>query len=137
MTRVLFLTHQFLPRHLGGTELYTLALARELLGRGDEAQVVTYVESPSADPADFRLARTVVQGVPVTEIHYNLSVTPWRARYEYANPFTERLLGQILQDVRPDLLHATHLMKISGAALRPALRRQLPIVVTLTDFWAI
>lgn len=52
-------------------------------------------------------------------------------------PRTERLLGQILQDVRPDLLHATHLMKISGAALRPALRRQLPIVVTLTDFWAI
>ena len=137
MMRVLFLTHQFLPRHLGGTELYTLALARELLGNGAEAQVVTYVESPAADPAEFQLAHTVVQDVPVTEIHYNLSVAPWRARYEYANPFTEHQLDGILRQVRPDLVHATHLMKVGGAALRPALRRRLPIVATLTDFWAV
>lgn len=131
------MTHQFLPRHIGGTELYTLALARALRQRGDEVQVITCHESPSGDPKDFGPRSTEVEGIRVTEIHYNLSVAPRPARFEYENPHIEAWVDQCLESSRPDVVHFTHLMKLSGAALRPPARRRLPTIVTLTDFWTI
>ncbi|MEX2029747.1 MAG: glycosyltransferase [Anaerolineales bacterium] len=135
--RILYLTHQYFPRHVGGTEVYTHALAQRARRAGHEAAVVTYHESASANPRRFGPYGRWHDGIRVWELHYNLQVSPEPARYEFHNPVIAGWIADLLDDLRPDLVHATHLMKLSGAAIEPCLARGIPVMVTLTDFWAI
>ncbi len=135
--RVLYLTHQYLPRHVGGTEIYTHGLARRAVAAGFEVAVIAYHESPSASVSDFGVVPRTHEGIPVREIHYNLSVAPDPARSEHENPFVGALVGRELEDFRPDLVHVMHAMKLSGAALDACRAHGVPFIVTLSDFWFI
>ncbi len=135
--KVLFLTHQFLPRAVGGTELYTLGLAQALLGLGHQPRVVTYVESPSNRTEAFVPEDGEVEGVAFTEIPFNLSVASRPARAEYANVFTAARVAQVLKREKPSLVHATHLMKLGAACVAPVNEAGVPFIATLTDFWSI
>jgi glycosyltransferase involved in cell wall biosynthesis len=135
--RITYLTHQYFPRHIGGTEVYTQSLAEQALTRGDEVRIYTYVESPSGDPNDYGIREVSHNKIPVFEIHYNLSTAPHPALYEYDNPFVGQLLREELEQFQPDIVHATHLMKISGAVIPTACLLDIPIIITLTDFWTI
>jgi len=133
--RILYLTHQYLPRHVGGTEVYTRGLALRAQRAGHDVRVVTHVESASLDPTDYGATETLVDGIPVTEVHHNLSRAENPARAEYDNPTMVELLGPLLQAARPDLIHALHVMKLSGAALQLCYDLGLPVILTLADYW--
>jgi glycosyltransferase involved in cell wall biosynthesis len=133
--RVMYLTHQYLPRHVGGTEIYTHGLARRATQAGFPVTVVTYHESPSGQAADYGVFPQEHEGIPVREIHYNLSVAPDPARYEYDNPFTAEVLAREIEAFRQDLVHVMHAMKLSGSALAVCRKLGVPFVVTLCDFW--
>ena len=135
--RILSLTHQYLPRHIGGTELYARGLCRRAAADGHEVSLLTYHESPSGREADFGLRRSEVDGIPVAEIHYNLSLADSTVRFEFDNPFVGRLVEQELRCHPPDLVHAIHTMKLSGAALPPCAAAGRPVLATLCDFWYI
>jgi glycosyltransferase involved in cell wall biosynthesis len=132
--RLLYLTHQYFPRHVGGTEVYTRGLAIRAQQAGHVVRVVTAVESP--DPR-CRLVDTEHDGVPVTEVHQNLSCAVNPARAEFDNPEIAEVLAPLLERERPDVIHALHGMKLSAAALDLCYRLRLPTVVTLVDFWFI
>jgi glycosyltransferase involved in cell wall biosynthesis len=135
--RIVYLTHQYFPRHTGGTEIYTRGLAERARRAGHSARVITCVESPHLDAAHHGARHTEHEGVPVTELHFNLSAAPEPALAEYDNPFTGELLRRELETVRPDLVHATHLMKLSASALEVCSQLDIPVVLTLTDYWLI
>lgn len=135
--RIVYLTHQYFPRHTGGTEVYTHGLAKRALGAGHSARVITCVESPHLDSAHHGARHTEYEGVPVTELHYNLSAAPDPARAEYDNPFMGALLRREFDTVRPDLVHATHLMKLSASAVEVCYQLNIPVAITLTDYWLI
>ncbi len=135
--RIVYLTHQYFPRHTGGTEVYTHGLAKRARRAGHSARVITCVESPHLDPARHGARHTEYEGVPVTELHFNLSVAPEPALAEYDNPFTGALLRREFETVRPDLVHAAHLMKLSASALEVCYQMNVPVVLTLTDYWLI
>ena len=133
--RLAWLVHQYLPEHVGGTELYTHGMARRARADGHEVLVVTYRESPSADPGDYAAIEREYDGVPVLELPYNLSIAPSIARYEYDNPVLGRRVRDALEDFRPDLVHCVHAMKLSASALHACSELGVPFVVTLCDFW--
>ena len=135
--RIVYLTHQYFPRHTGGTEVYTHGLAKRALRAGHDARVITCVESPHLDAAQHGARHTEYGGVPVTELHFNLSAAPEPARAEYDNPFTGELVRREFEAARPDLVHAAHLMKLSASALEVCYRLDIPVVITLTDYWLI
>jgi glycosyltransferase involved in cell wall biosynthesis len=135
--RIVYLTHQYLPRHIGGTELYTYGLAKRARRAGNFVQVITCVESPHLDSAHYGARHTEHDGIPVTEIHFNLSVASDPALAEYDNPFTGALLRQELGAIRPDLIHVVHLMRLSGAALEVCYQLDIPVALTLADYWFI
>jgi glycosyltransferase involved in cell wall biosynthesis len=135
--KILYLTHQYFPRHVGGTEIFLRGLALGAQAHGHEVRIVTYVESPSGDPSDYGPRKTVVDGLPVTEIHYNLSVAPDPARYEFDNAFVGAIVERELDSFAPDIVHALHTMKLSGAALAACHKKEIPVVATLCDFWFI
>ncbi|MDB6122413.1 MAG: glycosyl transferase, group 1 [Pedosphaera sp.] len=135
--KIAYFTHQYFPRHIGGTEVYLRGLARRAAASGHEVLIITYHESPSDNPRDFGVHRTEVDGLPVLEIHYNLSLAPQPALYEYNNPFIANLVRQELETFAPDLVHALHTMKLSGAVLESCYALGIPAIVTMCDFWYI
>ena len=135
--RVAYLTHQYFPRHVGGTEVYTHGLAVRAQAAGAAVEVFTYHESPSGDRRDYGVVSTAHDGIPVREIHYNVSVADDPARAEYDNPETGRMVREELRRFRPDLVHVMHAMKLSGSALSACRDLGIPFVVTLCDFWFI
>jgi glycosyltransferase involved in cell wall biosynthesis len=96
---------------------------------------VTHVESASLDPQDYGATTTLLDGISVTEIHHNLSRADSPARAEYDHPRIAELLGAVVQAARPDVIHALHGMKLSGAALRLCYELGLPVILTLADYW--
>ena len=135
--KITYFTHQYLPRHIGGTEVYTHGLAVRAQRAGHSVRVISHVESTSLDPSDYKAVRTEHDGIPVTELHHNLSRAANPARAEYDNPHIAELLRRELETDRPDLIHALHLMKLSGAALKVCYDLNLPVVLTLADYWLI
>jgi glycosyltransferase involved in cell wall biosynthesis len=134
---IVYIAHQFFPRHVGGVEVYTLALAKRTLAAGHQVTVITYHESPSLNAGDFGPQYTSYQDIPVVEIHYNLSTAPNPAQYEYNNSFTANILRHILLKLKPDLVHVMHAIKLSASILNVCDALQIPFIVTLCDFWFI
>jgi len=135
--QITYFTHQYFPRSIGGTEVYTRGLALRAQRAGHSVRVISHVESPSLDRNDYKAIATEHEGIPVTEIHYNLSRAAHPARAEYDNPHIVELLKPELERNKPDIVHAVHAMKLSGAALNLCYEMQLPVVLTLADYWFI
>jgi glycosyltransferase involved in cell wall biosynthesis len=134
---IVYFTHQFFPRHIGGVETYTLALAKHARAAGHKVTVVAYHESRSLNPVDYGPQYTVVDEIPVVEIHYNFSSSPHAASYEYNNLFTANVLRIVLPKIKPDLVHIMHAMKLSTSVLNVCDVLQIPFIVTMCDFWFI
>lgn len=133
--RILFLLHQYFPRHVGGTEVLAQGLARRFQRQGHSVRIITCHESDVQRPEDFCVERHTVASIPVREVHFNLSVTPHPARCEYANDFTAQAVIEELDHFQPDVVHVLHVMKLSGAAVRACTARGYRVVVTLCDYW--
>ena len=133
--RIVYLTHQYFPRHVGGTEVFTHGLAVRARQAGHQVQVITHCESPSVNPSDYCAVATEYDGIQLTEIHHNLSRADNPARAEYDNPQVVEMLRPVLAAAKPDLVHAVHGMKLSGAALELCYDEGLSVILTLTDYW--
>ena len=134
---ILYLCHQFLPEHIGGTELYTLGLARRAHQAGHQVLVAHYVESPSGDRADVRLEYDQYQGIPTAQIFFNLSLAGHPLRAEYQNTELVPFFQELHQAFQPDLVHHTHSMKLTASALRYFARQGVRSILTMPDFWHI
>jgi glycosyltransferase involved in cell wall biosynthesis len=115
--------------------MYTRGLVRRAVVAGHQAEVVACHESPSSSSEGFCVQHSEHEGVPLIEVHFNLSVTPYPARCEYDNPFPARAVAQEIASFRPDVVHVTHALKLSGAAIHACLDGGVPVVVTLCDYW--
>jgi glycosyltransferase involved in cell wall biosynthesis len=135
--KITYFTHQYLPRHIGGTEVYAHGLAVRAQRAGHSVRVISHVETSSLDRSDYKAVRTEHDGIPVIELHHNLSQAADPARAEYDNPHIVELLRRELETDKPDLVHALHVMKLSGAALKLCYDLNLPVVLTLADYWPI
>lgn len=135
--RIALIVHKFPPRSIGGTEIYTMNLARGLAARGHEV-FVFYREDRFGDGSletwweererfyAFRISRGVrPQSMSLLERFLD---TFW-------NSDVERAFDQFLEKVRPQLVHFQHLMLLSYRLISQAKRRGLPVILTLHDYW--
>ncbi len=135
--RIAYILHQYFPRHIGGTEVYTEGLNRYMKDAGHETLLLTYHETHHNEKKDFVCQTNDHQGEKIKEIHYNLSCAPNPVKYEYCNPFTGKLIKKELKSFQPDIVHIMHSMKVSGAIFSVCRALKLPMIVTLCDFWFI
>lgn len=127
--RVLLVIHGYPPRYNAGSEVYTQALARELVSR-HEVRVFTRQEDPSltqfatvdeTDAEDRRVRLRVVNNFES------------RDRYRYDGVDTE--FRRLLDEFPADVVHVNHISHLSTTLLRTVRARGLPLVYTLHDFW--
>jgi len=133
--RIAYLTHQYFPRHVGGTEVYTRGLALRAKAAGHEVSILTAHDPVSGDHTLRGVHHTEHEGIPLVEIHYSLGTAPQPARYEYENPYAARKIKGELRRFKPDIVHVAHAMKLSGACLEACDSLRIPFIVTLCDFW--
>lgn len=129
--RILHIAHQYLPDHVGGTELYTQSLAAMQQDAGHTVAVLTRRDDPS--PALVREADS--QGVAI----WRASCGELSATGRFAAAYGQRQLAdhlrQVLADFQPELVHIQHLMGWPGEVGQLLRAAQIPFVVSLHDYW--
>lgn len=128
--RILHLVHQYPPEHVGGTELYTQALARGLTARGHDVSV--FYPRVAAAPS---LERRVEAGVQVLAAGTEAHGPTARFLATFYMPGMVALFCDAVRDIRPDLVHVQHLMGLPAEILRPLRQEAIPYVATLHDYW--
>jgi glycosyltransferase involved in cell wall biosynthesis len=129
--RILLVSHDFLPKHPAGTEIYTFQLAQHLRRLGHDAHVFTTEKEISRPNLGVHLRH--YQGVPVHELTNNLFYNRFDETWNY--PPVERSFSIFLDDFRPDAVHFMHLMYLSIGCVEEVQRRGLPVFYTLHDYW--
>lgn len=131
--KVALFVHCFFPDHFYGTETYTLQLAKNLQALGHEVCVVSGVFQ-----GEPRLGAVVTRyhydGVPVWALDKNYQPHA-TVRETYWQESMRPHLRRVLEEVRPDIVHVTHLINHTAVLLEEVARLGCPLVATLTDFF--
>jgi glycosyltransferase involved in cell wall biosynthesis len=128
--RVLHLVHQYPPDHVGGTELYTRAVA-QALGRRDCQVAVFSRRNQDGAGRESRAENNVSVWVA-----WDGAMGPTRRFLAtFGNGVIEEAFGEALDSFQPDLVHIQHLMGLPTSLLGHIHRQNIPFVATLHDFW--
>ncbi len=128
--RILHLVHQYLPEHVGGTELYTKWLTDGLQQKGHQAAIFA---RRSADGAGLNQRDDA--GVQVW--------SAWNGRFHPTNRFTstfrnaflQQAFVQTLKQFQPNIIHIQHMMGLPIKIIEEIQKRSIPYIITLHDFW--
>ena len=131
--KVALFVHCFFPSHFYGTETYTLELARNLLALGHEPVVVTAV-FPGEPSRGEVLSTYRYENIPVYCIDKNY-FPHHRVKDTYFQIEVRALLKTLLIDIKPDIVHVTHLINHTAVLLDVIRELNVPAVATLTDFF--
>lgn len=129
--KVLLVSHRFPPLHHGGTELYTYNLAKSLIKAGHEVWVVYRSYDPIK--VNYSIIEKEYKGIKIFTINKMI----YREGYEktYQDEKIDTLFTEILNKVEPDVVHINHLLYLSFGIVDRAKDNQIPIVMTLHDYW--
>lgn len=128
--KILLTSHGYPPEGSGGTERYVQKLAEALMARGHEVAVVA---GSLQWFHEDRISKSVVRGIPVAHVHRS---DPYNDRWDKSFcPTAGALYDRVLSEVKPDLVHVHHWIRLTRDLVELARRRRVPAVVTLHDFW--
>ncbi len=127
--KILKTIHQFLPRHVAGSEVHTYYLCKELLKRHDVRLVYP---DHFDDRASLEIRETVYDGIPVTTFKYPYGSIDFEKTYRNAE--MDALFSRLLDEYQPDLLHIQHLFYMTPRIILLARERGIPVVMTLHEY---
>jgi glycosyltransferase involved in cell wall biosynthesis/MoaA/NifB/PqqE/SkfB family radical SAM enzyme len=127
--KVLQVIHGYPMRYNAGSEVYTQTLCHALAER-HEVHVFTR-EDDSFAP-DYALRREVDRDDPRVTLHV---VNMPRSRDRYRHVGVDQRFAEVLDRLRPDVVHIGHLNHLSTSLVAEAATREIPIVYTLHDYW--
>ena len=131
--KVALFVHCFFPEHFYGTETYTYELARNLKAMGHEPTVVSAVFQ-GEPPREALVTRYDFKGIPVVCIDRN-KLPHGRIRETYYQPELRPVLRQVVNELRPDIAHVTHLINHTAALVDVLVEAGIPRVASFTDFF--
>jgi glycosyltransferase involved in cell wall biosynthesis len=135
--RIALVVHKYPPASVGGTEIYTQNLARELSAQ-DHRVFVFYRDDEGAtgrDKANWE-GREGVTMYPVSRPYNPRTASPPAQFLDtFFNPDVEHAFRQFLEVSRPDLVHFQHVAMLSYRLIGLAKDAGLPVVLTLHDYW--
>lgn len=127
--KILQVVHYFMTHGMGGSELYTYYLSKELSKQHDVRLFFTIPE----DNDKTKVVQGHYQGLPYWALKKN------RETYEYLfqerNKWVEKEFNEVLQQFKPDLVHFQHLINLSLRLPCLAKEKGIPCCLTLHDFW--
>jgi glycosyltransferase involved in cell wall biosynthesis len=133
--KVLLISNGFPPHHWAGTETYTAAIAQGLRKRNHQVQVLC--GGDWEDGLDYYNGHSddLYQDIPVRRLNLNWANAPDPFLYLYNNPVVADYLVNYLDELQPDLVHVTSCERLSASVLQTVKGADLPLILSLTDFW--
>lgn len=133
--RILLCVHQFFPLFSAGTEVLTLSTAQSLRASGYIVEIVTAklsnIQAPNT--STYRYQDFLVHQL---EIPYSpAGVSSDSILKEYENNAVSAPFKQLLDEVKPHLVHFFHLKNLTISALQACFEYKIPTVYTPTDYW--
>ena len=138
--KILLTVHQFFPDFSAGTEVLTRAVARELLKRGHQVEILTGFPAEKTLPDSQRFDEYEFEGLRVHRFYH--AYTPMGGQNSlmevgYNNQLVNRYFQKILYEFEPDIVHFFHLSRLGAGLIDEVVERKIPAFITPTDFWAI
>jgi glycosyltransferase involved in cell wall biosynthesis len=133
--RILFTVHQFFPIHYTGTERLALDLVHQMQRMGHSGTILTYEPNEVSGferKGDFLINQYQFQGVSVFSFRH--VKIPEAISFDVFHPEMEGIISDTLTLGKFDIVHVFHPMRV-GTVVKVAEQRQVPVVLTLTDFW--
>ncbi len=127
--KIVQVIHGYPMRYNAGSEVYTQTLCHGLAAR-HEVHVFTREEDPFAP--DHVVRRESDPDDPRVRLHV---VNAPRGRDRYRDVGVDRRFVEVLDSVRPDIVHVGHLNHLSTSLVLEAKRREIPVLYTLHDYW--
>jgi len=127
--RILVVVHQFLPRNVAGTEVYTYRLLQQLRRRHEVH--LLFAELDPGKP-QYSLESGDFDGIPFTRMIFHFRVRSFEETYR--NPAAEEVFLDLLDRFRPDVVHLQHLQGFSVGLPYLARGRGIPVVFTLHEY---
>ncbi|MBE0575134.1 MAG: glycosyltransferase family 4 protein [Desulfuromonadales bacterium] len=131
--KIALFVHCFFPDHFYGTETYTYSIAKNLQAMGHDPVVVSAV-FPGEPKKDTVVSKYEYDGIPVVCIDKNY-LPNTRVKDTYYQPEMRSLLRDMLTEIKPDIIHITHLINHTAVLLEVAESLGIKAVATLTDFF--
>ncbi len=130
--KVLMVVLSFLPESAGGTEYYTLTLAKALASRGWEVKVVSAVRDITQQR--YKVRQAICEGIEVIKVN---NPPEFYTRYVdyFIDHTVDHIFGRILKAEKPDLVHFQHTAYLSSRLPEVAHQLKVPSVFTLHDYW--
>ena len=126
---ILQVIHGYPSRYNAGSEVYTQGLA-EALAERHEVHIFTRQEN--AFLPEYAVRREPDSSDPRIALHV---VNMARARDGYRHTSVDDAFADLLDGIRPDVVHIGHLNHLSTSLVFKARERRVPIVFTLHDYW--
>ncbi len=130
--RVALVTHQFLPDHRAGVEIFAHRLGRDLLAEGHEVLVFSSRKDPGLP--EGRILHEEVEGLETRFLVRNLFHRDFS--HTYRDPLPEEAFErEVMKGFRPEVVHFHHWMHLSFGLARVARERGAGVLATLHDYW--
>ncbi|MDR3403824.1 MAG: glycosyltransferase family 4 protein [Chthoniobacter sp.] len=136
--KLLFVNTLYAPNVVGGAERSTQWLAEAFAQQGNEVSVATLSR-------EGRLTSEILNQVQVHRLPLANLYWPWDGKKhtgsplwhlrDIDNPTMGRRFGQLLEDIRPDVVHTNSLAGFSVSVWRSCARRGIPIIHTQRDYY--
>lgn len=128
--KILKVIHGYPMLYNAGSEVYSQTICHGLVKRGHEVHVFTR-EEDSFRP-DGAVRKDYDEDVPEITIHL---INNARHRDRYRLNVIDLRFAELLDELKPDIVHIGHLNHLSTSLVFEAKKRQIPIVYTLHDYW--
>ncbi|MCC7162914.1 MAG: glycosyltransferase family 4 protein [Anaerolineae bacterium] len=135
--KIQFATIFYPPTHIGGTEIYTHALARALQKAGHQVRVLCAENWGQGKAYWNGHIDEIYENVPVRRLALNWTQAQDVNRQLYDNPVIAKRVQGYLEEWQPDIVHVTSCQTLSTSIITTAKQLGFPVVVTLADYWFI
>lgn len=133
--RILLAIHHFPPAYHGGAEWRALRTANELQRQGHEVRVVCVEALDRPEVDGLAVVRDEFEGVAVDRLLLGLPQGTVSHQRSFNSDAITQHIGRMIAVFQPDVLHLIGGYLITAGAIAAARSADVPVIVTLTDFW--
>lgn len=129
--KILKVIHGYPMRYNAGSEVYSQMLCQGLANR-HEVHVFTRQENPFLP--DYTMQTETDKDDPRIKLHI-INLLSDRHRYRYRHSSLDEKFAELLDQLKPDIVHIGHLNHLSTSLVFEINQRNIPIIFTLHDYW--